>query len=384
MFFGESAASSFEDKIPSPKQQMRLGVNSNEVVCDYGLSLMLKLSTNTSACVKTLTVSKLNERGWGMILKNSEEMENQRKQFEIKETSEETSQKSSQPTEEMESTLPPFEETYNPKIKPDDFTSAVDNPFFTLVPGTTFVYESQTEEGLERVETSITEDKRVVMGVKTTVVWDREWLDNELVEDTRDWYAQDREGNVWYFGEFSQLFENGQLVGTSGSWEAGIDGAKPGIIMKATPKVGDIYRQEFYEGVAEDMAEVIEIGIPVMTDFEYFSNCLKTKEWTPLESDSTEFKYYCLKINNLVMEEKVSDKETVVIIDVGNDQLITDISPEQAKEIALHEIPGVVTDIAREGFRGKVAYAVEIKSENGQEIDVFVDVKTGKVLGTET
>ena len=84
------------------------------------------------------------------------------------------------------------------------------------------------------------------------------------------------------------------------------------------------------------------------------------------------------------MEEKVSDKETVVIIDVGNDQLITDISPEQAKEIALHEIPGVVTDIAREGFRGKVAYAVEIKSENGQEIDVFVDVKTGKVLGTET
>jgi len=384
VFFGVSFADSSEEKIPSPNQQMRLGVNSNDVVCDYGLSLMLKLSTNTSACVKALTASKLIERGWGLVLKNSEEMETQREQFEISEVTEETNEKSSQPAEEFESTGTLIDETYNPKIKPDDFTSAIDNPFFTLVPGTTFVYESQTEDGVERIETSITEDKREVMGVKTTVVWDREWLDNELIEDTRDWYAQDKEGNVWYFGEFSQLFDSGQLLGTTGSWEAGIDGAKPGIIMKASPKVGDIYRQEFYEGVAEDMAEVIELGIPVMTDFAYFSNCLKTKEWTPLESDSTEFKYYCLKTNNLVMEEKVSDKETVVIVDVGGDELITDISPEQAKEIALLEVPGVVTDLAREGFRGKVAYAVEIKSENGQEIDVFVDVKTGKVLGTET
>jgi len=384
VFFGVSFAESSENKIPSPKEQMRQGVNASDVICDYGLSLVLKFSTNTSACVKSQSASKLNERGWGLLLKNSDEMENQRKQFEINKITDETKEDSAQTIGEQVSTEPQIEVIYNPKINHDDFVSTINNPFFTLIPGTTFVFESQTEDGLERIETTVTEDKREVMGIKTTVVWDREWLDEELVEDTKDWYAQDKEGNVWYFGEFSQGYENGQLLGTSGSWEAGIDGAKPGIIMKASPKVGDNYRQEYYEGIAEDMGEVMDLGVSIKTDFAYFSNCLKTKEWTPLESDSIEFKYYCLKTNNLVMEEKVSDGETVIIVDVGGEKLITDITPEQAKEIALNEVSGVVTDIIREGFRGKVAYAVEIKSENGQEIDVFVDIKTGKVLGTET
>ena len=384
MFFGFSFADSPEHKIPSPKEQTSQGINVSDVVCDYGLSLILKSSNNTPACVMPLTASKLNERGWGHILKDSNEMANQRKQIELSQIAEEPEKEFSETTVETESIEPQMEEIYNPKINPDDFVSKISNPFFTLIPGTTFVYESETEDGLERIETTVTEEKREVMGIKTTVVWDREWLDEELIEDTKDWFAQDKEGNVWYFGEFSQVYENGQLVGTPGSWEAGIDEAKPGIIMKASPKVGDVYRQEFYEGVAEDMGEVIELGVSIDTDYEYFSNCLKTKEWTPLESDSTEFKYYCLKINNLVMEEKLSDEETVVIVDVGGQELITDITHDQAKEIALREVPGVVTDIIREGFRGKSAYAVEIHSENGQEIDVFVDVKTGKVLGKET
>ena len=372
-------------QIPTLKDQILDGMEQEDLFCDFDLFLMIKLATGAPACVKSSTALILDERGWGLILKESDEMDEQRQKILEKKTIKEEIQKEiSEAIKEQEEFEPQVEEAYNPVINPDDFVSTINNPFFTLIPGTTFLYESETEDGLERIETTVTGDKRDVMGIKTTVVWDREWLDGELIEDTKDWYSQDKEGNVWYFGEFSQGFENGKLIGTLGSWEAGINGAKPGIIMKASPKVGDIYRQEYYEGIAEDMAEVMEIGVSIKTDYAFFSNCLKTKEWTPLESDSIEFKYYCLKTNNLVMEEKVSDEETIVIVDVGGEELITDITPDQAKEIALNEVMGVVTDIAREGFRGKAAYAVEIKSDSGQEIDVFVDVKTGKVLGTET
>lgn len=372
-------------QIPTLKDQILEGMEQEDLLCDFDLFLMIKLSTNTSACVKSSTAIILYERGWGLILKESDEMDEQRQKILEKNTiKEEIQEEIPEAIEEQEVFEPQVQEVYNPVINPDDFVSTINNPFFTLIPGTTFVYESETEDGLERIETTVAEDKREVMGIDTTIVWDREWLDGVLVEDTRDWYAQDKEGNVWYFGEYSQQFEDGKLLGTFGSWEAGIDGAMPGIIMRGSPEVGDVYRQEYYEGIAEDMGEVIEIQAKIQTDFAYFSNCVKTKDWTPLESDSVEFKYYCLKVNNLVMEEKVSDGETVIIVDVGSEELITDITPDEAKAIALKEVPGVVTEIAREGFRGKAAYAVEIQDDFGNEIDVFVDIKTGKVLGTET
>lgn len=369
---------------------MNDGVDPDDVVCDFELSLMLKFATNTSVCVKFSTALKLDDRGWGSILKDSDSMEEQRQALLEKQQPiiEEREPKIEQtpPLEENieEITESVIEENYNPEINPDDFVSTINNPYFTLIPGTTFLYESETEDAEERIEVTVTEEERKVMGVDTTVVWDRVWLEGQLIEDTRDWYAQDKKGNVWYFGEYSQEFEDGELVGTFGSWEAGVDGAMPGIIMKANPEVGEVYRQEYNKDVAEDMAEIVEIQATLRTDFGYFSNCLKTKDWTPLESDSLEYKYYCLKINNLVMEEKVVDGETVLIVDVGSEELITDITIEAAKQIALKEIPGIVTDVGREGFRGKAAYAIEIRADNGLEIDVFVDIKTGKVLGTET
>ena len=142
----------------------------------------------------------------------------------------------------------------NQGLNGSEFSDVINNKYFTLTPGTKYIYEGMTGEGLERAETYITEEKRIVNGIETIVVWDRVWLDNELIEETYDWYAQDKEGNVWYFGEDSKEYENGEVISTHGSWEAGIDGAEAGIIMKANPATGERYRQEYYKGIAEDMA----------------------------------------------------------------------------------------------------------------------------------
>jgi len=145
------------------------------------------------------------------------------------------------------------DQVYNPYINPSEFSSNIDNKYFTLTPGKKMLYESKTEEGLEKIEVYVEHEKKLVFGVETISVWDRVWLNDELIEDTKDWYAQDKQGNVWYFGEESYEILDGKIVSTSGSWESGVNGAKPGIIMKSYPKIGDSYRQEYYKGEAEDM-----------------------------------------------------------------------------------------------------------------------------------
>ena len=194
--------------------------------------------------------------------------------------------------------------SYNPLINPEDFVEEVDNPFFPLVPGTAYVYVSYsgipTSTSNERNEVVVTNQTRVVIGVTCTVVWDRVWQDGSLVEETYDWYAQDEDGNVWYFGEDSKEIEHGIVVSTEGSWEAGVDGARPGIIMMGHPVVGEEYRQEFYKGEAEDMARVMALNKTVITHYGTFANCLQTKEWTPLEHGSAESKYYAPGIGLII------------------------------------------------------------------------------------
>lgn len=205
---------------------------------------------------------------------------------------------------------------YDPVIDPDDFVSAVDNPFMPLEPGTTFVYEAETEDALERVEVKVTDGTKEILGVTCVVVEDRAYEDGVLVEETYDWYAQDVDGNVWYFGEDSVEYEyddDGNLVGTSpaGSWEAGVDGAKPGIVMLADPRPGDRYRQEYYEGEAEDMALVMRTNAEVEIDFGAFDDVLVTKEWTPLEPGAVEQKFYASGVG-LVMVRELHGKTKVV------------------------------------------------------------------------
>jgi hypothetical protein len=129
-------------------------------------------------------------------------------------------------------------------------------------------------------------------------------VDGESAEDTRDWYVQDGEGNVWYLGEEVKNIENGRLSDTEGSWEAGVDGALPGIVMWADPQPGEPYRQEYYPGEAEDMAQVLEGGLQLSTEAGSFSGALLTKEWTPLEPGVTEQKYYAPGVG-LIREEVI-------------------------------------------------------------------------------
>jgi hypothetical protein len=179
---------------------------------------------------------------------------------------------------------------YNPAIDPAGFVAGVTNRYLPLVPGTVFHYE--TVGTTETTTMTITGDIRVIMGVTCVVVHDVVMDDGEIVEDTYDWYAQDREGNVWYFGEATTAYDGGQ-TSTAGSWEAGVAGALPGIVMEANPAVGDAYRQEYLAGVAEDRAEVLALGDSVTVPYGTFQGCVRTKDWTDLEPDFVENKTFC-------------------------------------------------------------------------------------------
>ncbi len=181
----------------------------------------------------------------------------------------------------------------NPPFDPNNFVKTIDNPYFLLTPGTTFTYRGETEGTPTRGVTKVTWKTKEILGVTTTVVRDRVYEEGVLTEDTFDWYAQDKDGNVWYFGEDTkELDENGNVISTEGSWEAGVDGAQPGIIMLADPKKGDKYQQEFAPDVAEDMAQVIGFKDSLCVQYGCFENVLVTKEWTPLEPGVVENKYY--------------------------------------------------------------------------------------------
>jgi hypothetical protein len=137
-----------------------------------------------------------------------------------------------------------------------------------------------------------------------------------LRESTRDWYAQDADGNVWYFGEDTKEYEGGEVTSTAGSWEAGVDGAVPGIIMKADPKVGDVYQQEYLAGEAEDMAEVLEMDASVEVPYSSFNHVIKTKEWTPLEPGVVEEKYYAPGMGLVLTKQVEGGSEWERLIDL--------------------------------------------------------------------
>ena len=193
---------------------------------------------------------------------------------------------------------------YSVTIDPTDFVSEIDNDRLPFHPGDTWVYESTGEGEIERIEVVVTDERRTVMGVATTVVRDTVMLDGEMVEDTFDWYAQDQAGNVWYFGEDTAEYEDGEIVSTAGAWEAGVDGALPGIVMEAEPARGDSYRQEYYPGEAEDLAEVVRTGASETVDFGAFDDLIVIEEWTPLEPEVVEEKYYAAGVG-LVLETTV-------------------------------------------------------------------------------
>ena len=197
---------------------------------------------------------------------------------------------------------------WNPEIDPANFVEGVDNVFFPLEPGTLTIYEGEDDGEPEYIEVYVMHETYEVMGIPCVVVRDTVWEDGELVEDTFDWYAQDVEGNVWYMGEDSTEYEDGEAVSQAGSWEAGVDGALPGIIMYADPQAGDAYYQEYYAGEAEDEAEVVDVAALAELEYGDFENLLVIKEWTELDPGVVELKYYAEGIG-VVLEEKVEGGE---------------------------------------------------------------------------
>lgn len=208
---------------------------------------------------------------------------------------------------------------YAPKIVPSDFTTEIDNEYFPLEPGTTFVYEGETEDATEGDTVRVTSDTKNVMGVECVVVEDRVTEDGELTEKTYDWYAQDKAGNVWYFGEDSTEYENGKVKSTEGSWEAGEDGAEPGMIMPADSKVGESYRQEYYKGEAEDIAKPLKLDGSARVPYGSFDNVLVTYEWTPLEPNIAEHKYYAPGVGNVLEVAVKGPRERLELVDVKHE-----------------------------------------------------------------
>lgn len=196
--------------------------------------------------------------------------------------------------------------TYEVEFDAASLSPNVTNTYFPLIPGTTLQLKGQTEDGEEVIVIEVLDDTRQVAGATTRVVLDRVFLDGELIEETFDWYAQDSDGNVWYMGEDSKEYSGGSVVSMAGSWEAGVNGALAGILMPATPTVGQAYQQEFAEGEAEDRGRVLGLGETVTVPAGTFTDCIRIEDTTPLEPDVEEHKFFCPDVG-VVLEVDLED-----------------------------------------------------------------------------
>jgi hypothetical protein len=179
-------------------------------------------------------------------------------------------------------------------VEPADFTTEIDNRFWPMKPGTRWTYREIDEEGrkLVVVVTVSSETKRLANGVTARVVRDTVTADGKLIEDTVDWYAQDGAGNVWYLGEDTAEFEGGELTTKAGSWEAGVDGALPGIMIPADPRDDMTYRQEYYRAEAEDNGEVLGVGQQVEVATGHYTGALLTRDTSALDPKVLQLKLY--------------------------------------------------------------------------------------------
>ncbi len=209
------------------------------------------------------------------------------------------------------------EAPYDPEFEPENFVNPDDiggsvapNPWLPLIAGRTLVYESPDET----IEVTVTHDTKMIDDVPCRVVRDVVKVDGELLEDTIDWLAQDIHGNVWYCGEATAEYEDGFPVNTDGSFQADVDGARPGLLMKAAPAVGNIYRQEFDLGNAEDAAMVINLhGSANTPAASCAGNCLVTREFTPLSPDAEEDKYFKPGVGNILTIDLETGERTELV-----------------------------------------------------------------------
>ena len=212
----------------------------------------------------------------------------------------------------------PVKRHYHPQIDPADFGRKIDNRYLPFKPGTRTVAKGVAENGKtpQRDAQVVTDRKRKVDGVKCVVVRDTITSRGKPVERTFDWYTQDKHGNVWYFGENSKDYRHGHWVKNDGSWEAGVNGAQPGVMMLAHPKRGDAYRQEFYRGHAEDQAKVFgDFGL-VKVPAGTYRHTIGTKETSRLEPGVVERKWYAPGVGEIKSQDVKGSKEGFRLVKV--------------------------------------------------------------------
>jgi hypothetical protein len=196
-----------------------------------------------------------------------------------------------------------------PLPAPSEFAPRVDNPWFPLRPGTTLLYRGRKDGEPSRDRMRVLRQRKTILGVRATVVSDKLYLRGKLEERTRDWYAQDARGNVWYLGEATaELNPDGSIKTSEGSWQAGVDSAHAGIFMPAHPHRGQTGIQELLKGEAEDHFRVLDLNAIVETRVAVTNHALLTREWTPLEPGVVDHKYYVPGLGT-VLEETVKGGE---------------------------------------------------------------------------
>lgn len=209
------------------------------------------------------------------------------------------------------------------QLDPALFSTTVNNPYFPLVPGDRYVYRETDGETRERVVVSVSrKEKLIANGVTARIVHDRVSSKGEVIEDTFDWYAQDAEGNVWYLGEDTVECANGKVKNDSGSFEAGVDGAQPGVIMAANPVPGLSYRQEYYAGEAEDRAVVLSTNEQAEAPFGRFRGVLLTNDIVPLEPKVSEYKLYAPGVGMLLALKTSGGEGREELVRLQHDQKI--------------------------------------------------------------
>jgi hypothetical protein len=201
-------------------------------------------------------------------------------------------------------------------LSPSDFTTRIDNPWWPMKPGSRWISRETDSEGAkQRVVVKVTRrTRKIADGITARVVSDVTTEHGRPVEKTRDWYAQDGAGNVWYLGEQTTEYPKGRPASTAGSWEAGVDGAQPGVVMPAAPRAGLTYRQEYYAGHAEDEGGIVSVDEQAGVPFGHFRHVLMTKETNPLEPRTLEFKFYARGVGPVlaVQVSGGSDREELV------------------------------------------------------------------------
>ncbi len=227
-------------------------------------------------------------------------------------------------TEGAASVLPQSDESVD--LDPAAFSPDVTNPWFPLEPGTRWTYRETTEDGevVEVVVTATTVTRQLANGVTARVVRDTVTLDGKIIEDTLDWYAQHADGTVWYLGEDTAEFENGKITTRKGSFEVGVDGAQAGVIMAASPEVGMTYRQEYYEGEAEDNGEVLALDRKARVRAGEYDDLVMTADTSTIEPNVLEHKYYASGVGLVLTVDKAAG---------GREELlsITQLPPDQAR-----------------------------------------------------